>query len=507
MSAQSTRFSFLLKIGVAAALAAAFDWLFPHQIGGLGVGIFALSWLLGLILARPDVRQARIDVAAALACAALFCASLAFDAGILAKTLFWATLSLAALLPRTTGFDDAWRWLVRLGLHGATGLAKPLIDIARLGTIRPRGKKLSLRSLAAILGLPLIGTALFTALFAAANPVIADILQRIQLPPLSEILEWIAVILLVWPALRPHRFITRLKLPEPRIALPGASLLSVLIALAMFNALFALENGLDIAFLWSGASLPVGMNMTDYVHRGAYPLIVTALLAGLFVLTMLRPGTATANNKAARWLVALWVAQNVFLVASSALRTIRYIVEFELTAWRIAALLWMALVAFGLLLICWRIWFAKSARWLINANALAATLVLIPCCFVDLDAIAAQWNVRHAAEVGGSGQKIDLCYLSSMGAPALLPLVELEQRPIPTDLRVRVAAVRSDLLDALIAAQTHWWSWTPHGAMRLTHAWMRLGPNPPRPPALPERSYRSCDGSIVTPTLTDTPAQ
>jgi len=36
---------------------------------------------------------------------------------------------------------------------------------------------------------------------------------------------------------------------------------------------------------------------------------------------------------------------------------------------------------------------------------------------------------------------------------------------------------------------------------------MRLGPNPPRPLALPEGSYRSCDGSIVTPTLTGTPAQ
>lgn len=517
MPAHSPSFSFLLKIALTMLLVAAFDRLFPHAMQGLAVGLFALAWLTGLIVGRRDVRHARLDVAVALAGAAIFCVALAYDPGPLAWALFWATLSLGALLPRMARFDDAWRWLLRLGLHGLTGMAKPLIDIAHLATVRPRGKRLTLRSLAAMLGLPLIGTALFTALFASANPVIADLLNRIQLPPPGEVLEWVAVTLLVWPAFRPHRIVTRLRLPEPHIALPGASLASVLIALTLFNALFALENGLDIAFLWSGAALPAGMSMTEYVHRGAYPLIATALLAGLFALTMLRPGTASAAHPLARRLVALWVAQNVFLVASSALRTIRYIDEYELTAWRIAALAWMALVAVGLVLICGRIWFARSARWLINANALTAALVLIPCCFIDLDASAARWNVRHAAEVGGRGQKIDLCYLSRMGPPALLPLVELEQRPIPTDLRERVVAVRAGLLDRLAADQSHWWSWTPHGAMRLARVRMALGPTPAHARPLPRGYARRCDGTLYqtdpsatqidVPALTGTPTQ
>lgn len=517
MPVHSLRFTFLLKIGLACLLVAAFDRLFPHAMQGLAVGLFGLAWLIGLLIGRRDVRHARLDVAIALAGAAIFCVALAYDPGPLAWVLFWAALSLAALLPRMAGFDDAWRWSLRLGLHALTGLAKPPIDIAHIAALRPRGKRVSFRSLAAMLGLPLIGTVMFTALFATANPVIADLLGRIQLPPLGEVVEWIGVILLVWPALRPHRIVTRLRLPEPHIALPGASLGSILIALGLFNALFALENGLDIAFLWSGAALPAGMSMTEYVHRGAYPLIATALLAGLFALTMLRPGTASAAHPLARRLLALWVAQNVFLVASSALRTIRYIEEFELTAWRIAALAWMALVAIGLVLICGRIRFARSARWLINANALTAALVLVPCCFLDLDAIAARWNVRHAAEVGGPGQKIDLCYLSDMGAPALLPLIELEQRPIAADLRERVVAVRAGLLDRLVADQSHWWSWTPHGAVRLMRAQMALGPAPARATILLPGNARRCDGSVYRtdlPTtqsdvasLTGTPAQ
>ena len=503
MPARSLRLSFLLKICLTILLVASFDWLFPYGIEGLAVGLFALAWLIGLILGRRDVRHARLDVAVALACGAIFCVALAYDPGPLAWALFWIALSLAALLPRVMRFDDAWRWLLRLGLHGLTGLAKPLIDMGRLAGIRPRGKKLTLRALATLLGLPLIGTTLFTALFATANPVIADLLGRIRLPPPREVAEWVMVSLLVWPALRPHRIVTRLRLPEPHIALPGGSLASVLIALTMFNALFAVENGLDIAFLWSGAALPAGMSITEYVHRGAYPLIATALLAGLLALTMLRPGTPTAANPAARRLVALWVAQNIFLVASSALRTIRYVEEYQLTAWRIAALLWMALVAVGLVLICGRIWFTKSARWLVNANALAAALVLVPCCFVDLDAAAARWNVRHAAEAGGAGQKIDLCFLSRMGAPALLPLVELEQGAIPADLRDRVTAVRSEILDGLVADQSRWWSWTPHGAVRLAQARQALGSSPARPAPVPQGFARGCDGALYS---TDYPA-
>lgn len=503
MRLRSSRFSFLVKIGVTALLAAAFDWLFPQAPGDMCIGLFALAWLLGLILARPDVRRSRLATAVALALAAIFCLSLGFDPGPLAWVLFWAALSIGALLPRTVGFDDAWCWAVRLGLHGLTGIAKPVVDLVHLLAVRPRGKRLTIRSLAALLGLPLVGTAIFTALFASANPVIADMLDRIRLPPIGEVVKWGVATVLVWPALRPHRIVTRLKIPEPAIRLPGTSLPSVLTALSAFNALFALQNGLDIAFLWSGAPLPPGMSMTEYVHRGAYPLILTALLAGLFVLTMLRPGTATGDSRWARRLVALWVAQNVLLLASSALRTIRYIEDFELTAWRIAALMWMALVATGLLLICGRIWTAKSARWLINANALAALAVLIPCCFIDLQAIAAQWNVRHAREVGGGGQRIDLCYLQSMGAPALLPLIELEQKPLSADLRERVVRIRADALDRLLAEQSHWWSWTPHGAMRLAEARTRPGPAASVPAGPP----RACDGSDEKPPLTGTPAQ
>ncbi|WP_116091977.1 DUF4153 domain-containing protein [Sphingomonas crusticola] len=511
MHSPGGRYSFVRKFGVTILLVALFDRLFPDIVDGVGMGVFALAWLIGLIAVRPAVRRQQAAFVA-LGAALLFILSLTYDPGVLAWAMFWCALSVAALLPRTAGFDDAWRWAARLLLHAGSGLVAPLADLHRLFYRRPRERRLTMRSVAALLAMPLVGTAIFIALFANANPLIADLLSRIRLPSIDQIWAWTIATLCVWPAMRPRALATRLarRLPEPGLQLPGSSLPSVLIALVLFNALFALQNGLDIAFLWSGAALPAGTTMPDYVHRGAYPLIFTALLAGFLVLTMLRPGTASADNKPARWLVALWVAQNIFLVASSVLRTIEYIESYMLTAWRIAALAWMALVAVGLILILWRMLSGRSARWLINANALAASIVLLPCCFIDLGATAATWNVRHAREAGGTGQSLDLCYLSSLGDAALLPIIEMAQRPVPAELRDQLDYLREKRFNDLAKRQSDWRTWTPHGAMRL-HRVQRLldFSTPARLPAPGERDF--CGALVKKPApalpLTATPAR
>jgi hypothetical protein len=260
--------------------------------------------------------------------------------------------------------------------------------------------------------------------------------------------------------------------------------------------LFAVQNGLDIAFLWSGAPLPDGISLAEYAHRGAYPLIATALLAGLFVLVALRPGSATATNVLIRRLVILWTGQNLLLVASTMVRTIDYIDAYSLTRLRIAALVWMAMVAIGLVLILWRVLRARDARWLINANAAIAAIVLIACSGIDLGAISAGWNVRHAREVGGRGAPLDLCYLGDLGGAALIPLVELELRgghdPAFAD---RIAWVRHrTLAETLRDQQDGNWTWRNHRRIERVKALtmnrgILLRPAPDAGP-----NGRECDG-------------
>jgi hypothetical protein len=277
--------------------------------------------------------------------------------------------------------------------------------------------------------------------------------------------------------------------------MPGVSVASVRLSLILFNLLFAMQNLMDAAYLGGLAQMPDGITLAEYAHRGAYPLIATALLAALFVIVTLRPGSSTAAVPAIRKLVLLWIAQNVILVGSSILRTLDYVEAYSLTVLRISALAWMVLVASGLLLICWRLLTGKSASWLINSNLAAAGLVLTAASFVDLGNIAAWWNVRHAREVGGSGAALDLCYLSRLDSSSLLPLIALEQR---TDLkpafRERVQSVRASILRNLRHQMES--GWTMRGERRLKQAEQLVQT---LQPIKVEPSMRNCDGSVVPP--------
>jgi hypothetical protein len=219
-------------------------------------------------------------------------------------------------------------------------------------------------------------------------------------------------------------------------------------------------------------------------------------LAGAFVLVAMRPGSASASKVWVRRLVVVWVAQNLVLVASSMMRTLDYIRAFDLTGLRIAALIWMGLVAVGLALICWRMLRGKSANWLVGANLWAAGLVLIACSLVDLNAVAAAWNVRNAQEVNGRGGPIDLCYLSRMGPSALVPLSELAQRPLRPDLHDRVAALRANSLKALQLRQSAWRGWSWRGQRRLDQALTILPAGGPAAAFIP--GPRDCDGMLIS---------
>lgn len=496
--------SFRWKLCLALAAVLLGDWLF-YQRGLFGghIGLFAFGLLICLVLGRPSVWRRWQGSLAALA-ALIFCAARILDPGPLAWTLFWTAISMATLFGMTTPGDDGWLWFQRLIVHAIQSPARPVMDAIKISRIlrRPRQRRISLRAIARLTVLPLGGSAIILTLFATANPIIAGGLALIGFPGLSAItiprlFLWFALFFLIWSLLRARA--TRSLIPtfdgSGDLTLPGVSVASVTLSLILFNILFAVENILDLAYLSRAMPLPAGMTITDYVHRGAYPLIATALLTALFVLVTLRPGSSTASVPMVRRLVVLWIAQNVILVASSIQRTLDYIEFSMLTSLRIHALAWMGLVAAGLLLICWRMLKGKSAAWLINMNLMLAAIVLGTFSFVDAGAMAAWWNIRHAGEVTGKGPALDLCYLHLLGPSALLPLVDLESRPLPRPFRERVQFTRADILTQMEYEDRHG-GWTLRNRHRLTAARERL--QPIRHIRLPV-GERDCQGILVPP--------
>ena len=264
--------------------------------------------------------------------------------------------------------------------------------------------------------------AVFAALFAMANPIIGTMIGAIlsadwaSVLSLPRLLFWSTAAVTIGtllhhrgkPAARPA---SRRARPAPRwLAAPA-----ITNALILFNVLFAAQTLLDLTYLWGGITLPDDMTYAEYAHSGAYPLMATAILAGGFMLAATAFGPPTALN---RKLLGLWIAQNLLLLASSVLRLDLYVGTYQLTYLRLAAFIWMALVAAGLGLMAWRIWCGHTNHWLLTRCAALTLATLYACCFVNFAHVIASHNVRNAQELSGTGQPLDLVYFSTLGPQA-----------------------------------------------------------------------------------------
>jgi Domain of unknown function (DUF4173) len=474
--------------------------LFESGMGSV-LGIFALAWgALSFAAQRSSWKKPASLIAFALA--ALFGGILTYDPSFLGWVLFCTMLAVAVLLPQIQGVGDGWYWSKRLVYHGAGTPFGPLLDLVRLSKAHRRpGTRMSVAHMLPNLILPLVGTALFLGLFAMANPIIEEFLGRIQIGGLTaedigRVIFWGFAFVLVWSTLRPRRtkhMFHQLVDSEPS-RIPGVTVASVTLSLALFNLLFALQNGMDLIYIWGDVRLPEAFTLAEYAHRGAYPLIVTALLAGLFILVTTHPKSAMAGNRLIRWLIILWIGQNLFLVASTVERTLLYIDSYSLTRLRIAALLWMGLVGIGLVLVTWRMLRGNGIAWLVNGNILAALAVLGVCTYIDLGEMAARWNVRHAQEVGGEGVHLDLCYLNNLDGSALLPLASLEQRAnLEPSFKQRVTLVRQQAQQRVVDRQAEKGGWRWRDAQRLAElrrfSLKNLG--------IPKGYYVTCGGHLA----------
>lgn len=489
--------TFWIKALLLAAVIAVADALVYVRDGGpIAVALFSLAWVAALAVGTPAVARDRLGRLALLAATLL--ALLPFEAisppGVL---LFLIAGGVAALAPRAPRGDDAWRWTQRIVVAGLKGLIGPIVDLRALLRARDRARQaLRISQVLVAAALPVVGGLVFLFLFIGANPVLANILSSLSAPQpdIFRVFFWGLIGLPVWMALRPRGLRRTLRTPglDGDLDLPGVTTRSVTASLVVFNLVFAIQNGLDIAYLWRGAGLPEGVTFSEYAHQGAQPLIATALLAGLFVLVFLRPGSVTGQDRRVRLLVIAWVTQNIFLVASTALRTLDYVEAYSLTEARIVALLWMGLVAVGLALICWRLLAARSSSWLVNANVAALALVLLVCSVVDLGAVSAAWNVRHAREMGGRGVPLDLCYLDRQGMAALVSLAELERDlRAPPDLKARAGAVRRLIATRAEPHRSRTLRWTFRDQRRWDRAHALIGAESWAPATYGD--YR-CDG-------------
>lgn len=419
------------RLSLAAMAAALADWLFFDRAGvGLSLSLFLGAVGLLTILVNPTRANRRLRIAAVAAFVLALLAILENVSWLSILLVIGATLMFAQVM--TFGDRDVWPSQLRracsLLFVGPFWLIGDVLRARRLSrsrrkTVEPAG---TLVAWIAPIGLFLV----FLSLFATANPVIEDWVglldprRGFELVSPIRILFWLMIACLIWPFihLRRRRQPAQRKAPASASPKDNGALLgadAVLRSLVLFNALFAVQTSLDVGYLWGGLALPHGLTYAAYAHRGAYPLLATVLLAGGFVLVAMRPGGPAERSRHIKPLVLIFVAQNFMLVLSSMFRTGLYVGAYSLSELRLAALIWMGLVAVGLVLITVQIATKKTVKWLLDANALAAAVTLYLCCFLNFPDIVASYNVAHCAETNGAGPALDIDYLLSLGPQAI----------------------------------------------------------------------------------------
>jgi hypothetical protein len=404
--AHLTRLLLLLLLAVVA-----FDSCFWQiQSFGFSVAVF-FAVLAGVIVASCESVRWTFTTVVLLTLLAGACVAAAFETGV---TNTFVLLALTAALAgdvHFVGVGSCWgRWLSQYAaLVRAPGRIFWLITrIMEAGVRDGVGWTGGLIG-GCLLALPALFLALvFGTLLASGNAVFGSWTNSffdwfwkelaLYLDPWRVAL-WVLIAFIVLPLLRPvavsagwWTWMERLpRLPE--IIPSRAALFSSGMILVVLNLLFLVANVADAMFLWSGKTMPSGINYKDYVHEGVDSLITTVLLTAVVLTAIFQQSLNVAQRRELKVLAFVWIAQNLFLLLSVALRIKFYIVNFELTVARLGVIIFLILVATGFVLLSIKIIRDKSLSWLVGGCVVAVFVTFYITQFLDLEGWSANYNV------------------------------------------------------------------------------------------------------------------
>ncbi|MEM9238547.1 MAG: DUF4173 domain-containing protein [Pseudomonadota bacterium] len=273
--------------------------------------------------------------------------------------------------------------------------------------------------------LPVVAGGVFVLLFLGANPLFERWIDRlleidVNIADPERMTFWVITAFAVLPFVAFADLAKSFKsggeraLVGPKSATGFINQRSITISLILFNAMFLTQNATDVAFLWAGAALPDGMTYAQFAHQGAYPLMATSILAGVFVLISRRFSSSAPLLKL---LLLVWIAQNIFLVFSAFARLGLYVDVYGLTYLRVRAGIGMGLVVVGMALLAGQLWFNRSNAWVTSLFAGIFAATLYAGCFVNFGHVIAQANLAHQEE------RLDVGYLCR-NAPLAIKALE-----------------------------------------------------------------------------------
>lgn len=181
------------------------------------------------------------------------------------------------------------------------------------------------------------------------------------------------------------------------------------ITFVLLNALLAIVNFTDLAFVWLPAHELSAATLSHYVHVGTWNLTFSIGLAMLVVLYYFRGNlNFLANTPLLRPLARLWLAQNALLALSVGVRNYHYIDAYGLAGGRVIVGFVLLLILFGLYTLLKKANQQLSFTYLMQTNGIAAWLLLLAFSTINWSVVITRYNLATQP-----ANKVDWYYLRS----------------------------------------------------------------------------------------------
>lgn len=419
-----------------------YSYLFYEQSAGINFFLFNIALVIGLLIKNPTSLKDKSWLAVAAGalissgCIMYYSSPLAIVANIFSLGL----LSVFSFSPKTSIFTSLFMTLCSTG----SSCVFMFLDWSKRRKKNKEGEKNKRPAYVTILMIlfVVVITILFFVMYQSSNPLFKEFTKNINLDFIS--FPWIFFTLsglLLMYGFYYNRHLEGLTsldenatndLTEDKANADGflnklfkmdTEHLTGSILFVVLNLMLLLLNSLDVMYLWVDGTLPEGMKHKEFVHDGVGSLIASLIFAIIIMLYYFRGRlNYHSKNKTLKLLAYIWIAQNIFMIVSTAYRNNMYIEESGISYKKIGLYVYLMFCLIGLVTTYIKISKNKSNMYLVRVNPWCYFVVLIISCLVNWDVIITNFNLNKAFNENKKLEKYYLADLSFKNLPQLLVL-------------------------------------------------------------------------------------
>jgi len=163
----------------------------------------------------------------------------------------------------------------------------------------------------------------------------------------------------------------------------------------ILNVLILIFNILDLRYVWFGFEWN-GQLLREFIHEGTWTLVFCVALSAVLALLYFNGKIHFySKNKHLKWLVKIWIAQNIFMIVSVFIRNVRYVAYYNLASLRTGVFIFLIIAAFALIVLLIKINRGRNMFWMFRHVFLGTAVILTLTSVPDWNRVIARYNFNH----------------------------------------------------------------------------------------------------------------